>query len=255
MNGKRRRLRLIHTADVHIGEDFRADLRLAGLRATVDACLEQGVDALLIAGDLFDNARISAQTVQAVLDELARLSVPVLITPGNHDALLSPSVYDGAHPSTAGSHVSFLEQPEGGYIVLEDLGLSVWARALVDHHPGHNPLEGYQPLEDGNWQVALAHGHYVPSSEKADRSSPLLQEHIGLMGCDYLALGHWHRFLDVSTNGVPAFYPGSPSEAGGSYPSVNLVTLDPEAGVSVERIRLEIAGVAPVGTPASPAPL
>jgi DNA repair exonuclease SbcCD nuclease subunit len=247
----KRRLRLIHTADVHIGEDDRPAPRLAGLKAAVDATIMQAADVLLIVGDFFDNARVASEHIEAAYEQLARLSIPVLMTPGNHDCLLPPCIYERAHPSVAGAHVRLMDNAQGSHVVLRDLGLTVWARALVDHHPGHNPLEGYRPLEEENWQVALAHGHYVPASERADRSSPLLQAHIGLMGCDYLALGHWHRFLDVTTNRVPAFYPGSPSEAGGSYPSVNLVTLDPETGVSVERILLRIPEVelAPTSRP------
>jgi hypothetical protein len=45
-----------------------------------------------------------------------------------------------------------------------------------------------------------------PEHEKPDRSSPVLSKQIGALGCDYLALGHWHRFLDVSANGVAAYY-------------------------------------------------
>lgn len=241
-SNRRRRLRLVHTADVHIGEESSLDRRLAGLTAAVDASIAGEADAFLIVGDFFDNARVSEQTIEAAFAQLARLSVPVLITPGNHDALLSPSIYDHADPREAGSHVHFLDNPDGGHLVLDELELTVWARALLDHHPGHNPLEGYRPLREENWQVVLAHGHFVPVTEKADRSSPVLQQHIDLLACDYLALGHWHRFLDVSTNGVAAFYPGSPSEAGGSYPSVNLVTLDPDRGARVERLPLEIPG-------------
>lgn len=231
-------LRLIHTSDVHISDDCNPARRLDGLRAVVEAALRRRADAVLIAGDLFDCARADASDVWAALDELARLSVPTLVTTGNHDALGPPSVYDRVSLLDAGEHLRFLGDPSGSHLVLDDLGLTVWARALVDHHPGHDPLQGYGAIGNGHWQVVLAHGHYTAMGERAERSSPIRAERIAQLGCDYLALGHWHRFLDVSSAGVPAFYPGSPSEPGGSYPSANLVTLDPEAGTSVERIPL-----------------
>jgi hypothetical protein len=109
---------------------------------------------------------------------------------------------------------------------------------MVEHHQGFNPLLGHSRPSSDVWHVALAHGHYVPTGAMIDRSSPLLQAEIGALDCDYLALGHWHRFLDVSENGTAAYYCGAPAEAGGSFPSVNLVTLDPNHPVQVTRIPL-----------------
>jgi len=229
----------VHTADVHIGDDNDPAWRLAGFEAVIDAVLATAADALLIAGDFFDSARVRETESDAALSQLARLNVPALLTPGNHDCLGPPSIYSRVRLADAGRHVRFLDDPDGGHAVLDDLGLTVWARALVDHHPGHNPLAGYESKTDGNWQVAMAHGHFVPASQPNDRSSPLLEAEIARLGCDYLALGHWHVFQQIAAaGGVPAYYPGSPSESAGSFPSVNLVTLDPETGVSVERIEL-----------------
>ncbi len=233
----RRRLRLLHTSDVHIGDELDPGWRMAGLGSVVDAAIAADVDALLIAGDLFDNARVRPEDIDATLEHLARLQVPVVLTPGNHDCLGSPSIYSRVRPTDAGDHVSFLADPEGSHLVLEHLDVTFWARGLVDHHPEHYPLEGYSRHVEEHWQVALAHGHFVSSMEGNYRSSPLPGEHIGSMTCDYLALGHWHHFQEVSVNGTRAFYCGSPNE-GGAYPSANLVTFDMAEGVSVERLEL-----------------
>jgi DNA repair exonuclease SbcCD nuclease subunit len=226
----------MHTSDVHIGD--LPDVRLAGLRRVVDAALANHCDALLIAGDLFDNARLHQNDIDDTLAELARLSIPTIVSNGNHDVLGPPSIYDRVRLADAGAHVYFLDDPDGSHMSIDELGMTVWARAMIEHHPGNNPLEGYARSEADHWQVAMAHGHYVPHGEKNDRSSPLLAEQIGALGCDYLALGHWHRFLDVSHNGTPAFYSGSPSEAGGSFASANLVVLEPGFGARVERVAL-----------------
>jgi DNA repair exonuclease SbcCD nuclease subunit len=166
------------------------------------------------------------------------LQVPVILIPGNHDCMGRPSIYARASHTDAGEHVRFLCDPDGQHVTLPGLGVTLWARGMVDHEPANLPLRGYERREDGNWQVALAHGHYVPDGEGSYRSSPIPQSAIGELGCDYLALGHWHRFEDVSHNGVPAFYCGSPAEPGMTAQTANLVTLDPRAGVSVERILL-----------------
>ena len=57
-------------------------------RRLVDLALEERVDALLIAGDLFDDERLSFQTERFLLEQLKRLDardVPVVYATGNHD--------------------------------------------------------------------------------------------------------------------------------------------------------------------------
>jgi DNA repair exonuclease SbcCD nuclease subunit len=61
-----------------------------------------------------------------------------------------------------------------------------------------------------------------------------------------LALGHWHRFVDVSEGDVKAFYSGSPEPANAES-TVNLVTLDPDGGVLVERRAIRSVSAAQTG--------
>ena len=240
MSVDRPHLRLLHTSDVHIGDDINPARRLLGLTAVVDAAIDGGVDALLIVGDLFDSARVRPPLVDEALAQLSRINIPTLVTVGNHDCLSQPSIYDRVDMLAAGGHIRFLDDPDGESVRFDDLRLNVWARAMIEHHPAHKPLEGFERGGDGYWNIAMAHGHYVPDDESNYRSSPIWEREIAGLGCDYLALGHWHRFLDVSSQGVPAFYCGSPSESGGSFASANLVSLHPQDGVSVERVRLPI---------------
>jgi DNA repair exonuclease SbcCD nuclease subunit len=225
-------VRLLHTSDIHVAGD---DASAGALRAVIDTAVDSAVDVVLIAGDLFDNARLDDRVVERTVDEMARLDQPVIVVPGNHDCVEAPSIWQRADLSAAGDHVRFVGEPAGERLVFEDLALAVWARGIERHEPRHRPLDGYQPADPGYWSVVVTHGHYVPTGEKSDRSSPITQNEISRLGCDYLALGHWHHFLDVSEGGVTAFYPGSPSDVRGETPTVNVVTLDPETGVMVER--------------------
>lgn len=227
---------LLHTADVHIGEYARDGARLAGLRAVVDLAIERQVDALLIAGDLFDNSRVSTESVSAAFEELARLSVPVCISMGNHDSWESPSIYERIQRQEAGANVRFLLHPEGEHVVLEELEVAVWSRGMLAHTPENTPLLGYRPLKDARWQVVMAHGHYVMPEERDQRSSPIYPADIAALGCHYAALGHWHRFADVSHGETRACYSGSPSDEFIATPSANLVRLEPGVSVEVERL-------------------
>jgi hypothetical protein len=59
------------------------------------------------------------------------------------------------------------------------------------------------------------------------------QEEIAALECDYLALGHVHRYWDVSAGPVVASYPGSVTDD--SIPGVNLVYLEEGSGVRISR--------------------
>ena len=71
---RRPKVRLLHTADLHIGSDVYANDALRGLDAVL-ASAPVRADALLIAGDLFDNKRVSDATVDKVLADLGGLGV------------------------------------------------------------------------------------------------------------------------------------------------------------------------------------
>ena len=89
----RRRIRLIHTSDTHLGDDWNPDAAQRALSAVVDGVHALRGDALLIAGDVFDNARISDAVLEFFLSEMARAAVPAVILPGNHDLYDAASLY------------------------------------------------------------------------------------------------------------------------------------------------------------------
>jgi len=232
-------LRLLHTSDVHIGEEDLSEVRLRGLQQVVDRAIAEEAQLLLIAGDFFDNSRVKPVQVNDAFEQLARLTIPVVITNGNHDCLAVPSIYARVDLREAGSHVHFLDNPLGATAVFHDLGVSIWARGFVDHHPQNNPLEGHGRNDLDYWEIVMAHGHYVPHGTINDRSSPIFAAQIEQLDCDYLALGHWHRFVDVSSQSTKAFYSGAPSECLDLVPTANLVVLSPEPATIVQKVDLQ----------------
>lgn len=230
-------VRVLHTSDIHIAGDNPS---MEGLRAVVATAVDLDVDIVLVAGDLFDSSRVGDEAVALTLSELKRFAGPVVVIPGNHDCFDERSIYHRVDLTAAGDHIFFAGDPAGEHLVFEDLSLSVWARGIESHEPANRPLAGYSPADPRYWRVVVTHGHYVPFGENSDRSSPISQEEIGRLECDYVALGHWHRFTDVSEGDVNAFYSGSPCDFGLNGASVNLVTLDAEAGVTVERQAIKI---------------
>lgn len=238
--GSRRRLRLLHTSDLHLTGNAA---QLSALAAVIDVARDEDVDAVLVAGDLFDHGRVPDDAIDGAVEQLGRLDRPVVVIPGNHDCVGRGSVYERADLSRAGDHVVFVGAPEGAEVLLKELGLALWCRGIEDHDPRHRPLAGYRIPPAGWWQVVVTHGHFVRRGEVSERSSQVHQDEIAALACDYVALGHWHHFLDVSTDGVAAYYCGSPTTPAGDRPTVNLVTLEPGDGARVDRFDLPLPAV------------
>ena len=91
-------MRFIHIADVHLDTAFasrsshirdrlRKALREAFARC-LDTAVSEKVDAVLIAGDLFDGTPLSFETERFLLEQfraLAEAGIPVIYATGNHD--------------------------------------------------------------------------------------------------------------------------------------------------------------------------
>lgn len=94
-------MRFLHTSDWHLGRQFHGASLLqeqaAALERIVELAAEAEVDAVLIAGDLYDRAIPPAEAVLLFNDTLARLSrsgAAVVAIAGNHDSHVRVSIYD-----------------------------------------------------------------------------------------------------------------------------------------------------------------
>lgn len=94
-------MRLLHTSDWHLGRTFHGASLLeeqAAAMARIVAIAREGeVDAVLIAGDLYDRAIPPAEAVRLFNDTLAQLrdtGAAVVAIAGNHDSHVRVSVYD-----------------------------------------------------------------------------------------------------------------------------------------------------------------
>ena len=241
----KRALKIIHTADVHLDCDSYGDpeqrqaqrsLFFQAFQNIVDRALDEQVDLMLIAGDLFDHNRVRDETLMFVQEQLQRLQQPVVIMPGNHDCLYPGSIFDRYDFTAAGDHVHVITQLNGQVIELPELDAVVWGRAMEEHEPGFHPLGHIPSRLDQRWHIAMAHGFFYGETQDADRSSPIFAEEIRDTGWDYVALGHIHVMSDRSQGDVTAFYPGaSLMHWTGEEPngSVLLIDCSPEEGVVV----------------------
>ena len=235
----RKRLRLLHTSDIHLGMSGDGDAATRAMEAVVEMALHMKADALLMVGDIFDNSRVSDDLVEFFIGQVRRLDMPAVLLPGNHDCLDTTSVYRRDSFRARPENLYLISQEDGETISFPGLSLDVWGRAMIEHTPEFRPLAGMPARANGHWYVALAHGHFhYAEDRRGERSSPIFPEDIACAPCDYIALGHWDRHVDVSQNGVRALYSGSPASRWNlEQPGLAaMVDLDPDRGVEIHSL-------------------
>jgi len=237
------RLNILHTSDIHLdnnigsrGEESSGQL---GLIKVVNKALAMDVDMFLLAGDLFDHNRVKTACLEFASEQLSRLRCPVVMVTGNHDCLADYSVYHRYDPTEAGDHVHFIREEAGGVVDFDALGVRVWGRGIVEHHPNNKPLENVPEHDGESWYLGVTHGYYVGRGAEMYSSliTPLEVEACKL---DYLALGHVHVFSTMYHGRTHAAYPGSPNQAQGAREMTAAhVELHPGRGVAVNRVLLD----------------
>jgi DNA repair protein SbcD/Mre11 len=242
----RRPVRVLHTSDVHLGTDspgcqgrtHRRDC-LCPINVIEQVVRERRVDVVLIAGDLFDHAKVSDDLVTATFARLAALDADVVLLPGNHDAHESgdTAVYRRHRSMIDEARVRFFDAVAGDTHDAADAGLRIWSRSMDDHTPDFVPLAGPPPHPEDRWFIVAGHGHFAPDGTESHRSSRITVEHIDSTRADYVALGHWHVTTDLATRGTstPAWYCGAPLFGYGAG-NVLLVDFVPDKPVQVRPI-------------------
>jgi DNA repair exonuclease SbcCD nuclease subunit len=252
--------RFVHTADIHLDSPLRSlalrngdlaalvgDATRQALVAIVDLCLDEHVDALVIAGDLYDGDQTSMKTARFLASQMQRLDaagIAVFTIRGNHDALskithelvLPPGVkiFSG-RPET-------IEFSKGGMAIAVH-GLSFAKpqapEPLLPRYRG--PVAGAVNIGIMHTSLAGAPGH--------DVYAPCSAADLHATGYDYWALGHIHQRTDhAGTRRV--IMPGMPqgrdiNEAGAK--SVSLVTIADDRSVTIEERLTSIAQFERVG--------
>jgi exonuclease SbcD len=270
-------MRLLHTSDWHLGRSLhRADLRQAQaayLDHLVEVVRSEHVDAVLVAGDVYDRAIPPLDAVALCEDGLVRLrdaGARVIVTSGNHDSarrlgfgsaladaagvhlrtragsLARPVLLEDGHGPVAVYGVPFLEpdavraelpaDPEDGEEAAAPRGhRGVLGRAV-------RCIRADAAARGGVRSVVMAHA-WVAGGEASDSERDISVGGVGRVpaslfgGFSYVALGHLHGQQTLAPH---LRYSGSPlpysfSEASHAKGSW-LVELDASGAARVERV-------------------
>ncbi|MBU4610065.1 DNA repair exonuclease [Achromobacter sp. GG226] len=212
-------VRFLHTADWQIGRQYGqfdpedaamlAEARLAAVEAIAAQAAQERVDAVLVAGDVFDMQEVSDRTVRRLFGALSAYAGPWVMIAGNHDAALSASVWTRAQQLGCVPHNVHLPAATG-VVDLPDAGLAVLAAPLTQRHTYDDVTAAFDALasEPGRVRVGLAHGSvsgHLPDT--IDSANPIAADRAARAQLDYLALGDWHGCLQIDAR---TWYAGTP---------------------------------------------
>ncbi len=262
-------MRILHTADLHLGRQFHglslAEDQAAVLDQMVAALRDTRADALIIAGDIFDRANPPQAAIEMFNDflrrVLARTSAAVILLAGNHDsgvridmmsvfaekgralvrgvasACERPLILEDAHGKVAFSALPFTHE-HAARVIFSDGGIDSPSRVIAAQVAAARA----EVPAGARWVVA-AHA-FVRGGEAAGSERALTRlggiETVGadvFAGAHYVALGHLHRAQEAGAARIR--YAGAPlafdfSEHGEK--SMTLVELDAKGQARVTHV-------------------
>lgn len=235
-------IKVLHTADLHLDSPLATTaLRNDGLRAAVEIAtrtaldriveiaIEEGVDAVLIVGDLYDGRQRSMKTAAYLLSAFRRLAaadIRIFVIRGNHDAE-STITREIAWPDYV--HVF---DGRGGHIMLTDQ-IAVHGVSFRDPHAPESLLPKFRPVP-GVVNIGMLHTS-LGGAAGHDPYAPCSIAELAAAGFDYWALGHVHR-RTVHHEAPFIVMPGMPQgrDMGEDGPkSVTLIHVE-ESGLRIE---------------------
>ena len=214
-------LRFLHAADIHLDspmlnldryegapvEEFRSATRRA-MDNLVMLAVEERVDFVLIAGDLYDGECKDMNTALALrrsLEDLAAADIRVFIAQGNHDAQSRVTKGFGLKMP---ANVHIFKTKKAHSVPLDDLGVVVHGQGFSDASITDNLSSGYPDPVSGAFNIGLWHTN-CGGAPAHDNYAPSTVEGLRAKGYDYWALGHVHK-RQVLHQGDPwIVYPGN----------------------------------------------
>lgn len=210
--------RFIHAADLHLGSPFQGlalkDAALAArfaeasreaFSALVTRAIEERVDFLIVAGDVYDGDWKDNSIGLFFNREVARLgreNIPVFLIKGNHDAesVITKTI-------TLPENVREFPVSKPGTFRLEHLKVALHGQGFAERSARDNLALAYPKPEPGWFNIGMLHTSLTGREPHAPYA-PCSVEDLRSRGYDYWALGHVHDFEVVAEDPLVIF-PGN----------------------------------------------
>lgn len=216
-----RPVRFVHAADLHLDAPFAGvdasdpRVRAALVASTFEAferivtlCIDESVDFLLIAGDVYDNSRSMAAQIrfQQQTQRLADAGIPVFVVQGNHDP---------ADGWTAGLrlaetvHYFPTREVEAVPLVRDgDLLCTLYGRGYEHAAETRNLAKDFVRAAGDGIAIGILHTN-VGGREGVEDYAPASMDDLRAARMDYWALGHIHK-PEVLSDSPAIVYAGCP---------------------------------------------
>jgi len=211
-------MRFIHTADIHLDSPLKGlevhedapveEIRGATRRAfdrLIELALEEEVDLVLIAGDLYDGDWKDYNTglfFAGRMGRLAQAGIRVFIVSGNHDAA---SQITRAMPLP--DNVTLFSPARPQSVQLDDLGVIIHGQSYSSRAVTENLAALYPPRDANYFNIGLLHTS-LNGREGHENYAPCSIDELISKGYDYWALGHVHK-REVVADDPWIIFPGN----------------------------------------------
>ena len=215
-------LRFVHAADLHLDSPFAGikavapknvattlhDATFSAYENIIKLCIDEGVDALLIAGDVYDSADRSLRAqlkFVAGLKQLHDAGIRSFVCHGNHDPLDGWEARLRYPPSCTRFGAKFEavpvfeNEPERAVVY----GISYPRRDIYD-----NLVRGLDKVDPNTFSIGLMHTNVDGNASHAPYAPCSLNE-LKLSEINYWALGHVHTRQILSDQSPAVVYPGN----------------------------------------------
>ena len=220
-------MRLIHSSDLQIGMAFKyfepevaallQDARQAVVGTLGKLAVKCRASAVLLAGDIYDKQQPFPQTLAKPIEAMRQFPrVSWHLMPGNHDHVRDNGLWDRLRRLNLPDNVHLHTNP-GAIEIAEDDGAGIFLLpAPLRYLASGDDLTAYMdaaPTPEGAIRIGMAHGSiqgFGAEGEARNYVSPNRAEAAGLA---YLALGDWHRQLQINARTGIRAHP-SPTSSG-----------------------------------------
>ncbi len=210
------KMRFIHTADWQIGKPFRnfgakesvlRQARLTAIETIGKLAQQEAAPHVLVAGDLYDNEEPAQKTLLEPLERMRNFpAIAWHVISGNHDFHRANGLWDRARSLGLPPNVHLHLAPEPVLIGDEAMLMPAPLRRKSEATDLTEWMD-QAPSAIGLIRIGLAHGSITGFDSSGDAKNTIAPDRAARAGLDYLALGDWHRSMEIN----PAtWYSGTP---------------------------------------------
>jgi DNA repair protein SbcD/Mre11 len=208
-------MKFAHLADIHLGswrQPELQELNMLSFKKAIESCIEEKVDFVLFAGDLFDSAFPPIEILKDTFSEFRKLKeagIKCYLIAGSHDYSISGKTFLDVLEKAGFCEICKFET-EGVDIILKPIMHNTY---VIYGYPGRKSglevqdlkkIKIKEPYED-HFRILMLHTTLTEVAEGIPVDTIDLNK---LPKADYYALGHIHTNFEHELNSKPVIYGG-----------------------------------------------